>query len=347
MTDSSNINNNDQSGITGTSNARHGGENLLVSCWSALQSSSSLPSTLVGLWAVLVWGASLPIYRHVQLELGSIFTVGLGYTFYTVFSLVARRPNLARIRELLSFPLFWLQWAGFVGHTILGLVAVGMVQQDHVPMVILIHYLWPTLVLVISVMFGSVAIIRRRTFVIGCLLVFLSLFLKIIIADHYSASGSVTTARDYTANIMAFFGAICWGVYSAVSRTYASILGGRDGIPLFMMTIAMLLPLYFILGYFTTGTTDWLSPASPSSLAPYWLLLAYCTFGFSAYHAWELGMRRGNIVVLSLAADFIPWVSLAVSAIFLGVAIPLEAKMAAIVLVAGAIVTRRGVKMPI
>jgi len=79
------------------------------------------------------------------------------------------------------------------------------------------------------------------------------------------------------------------------------------------------------------------------SLFPHLFLVGYCLLGFLAFRAWDYGMAKGSVVILSLAADFIPWISLLVSAVFLSVEVLWQARIAAVVLVLGAIVTRSGV----
>ena len=53
-------------------------------------------------------------------------------------------------------------------------------------------------------------------------------------------------------------------------------------------------------------------------------------------------MRRGNVVALSLMADFIPWLSLLATGVMLHMAIGRTAVLSAALLISGAIVARYG-----
>jgi drug/metabolite transporter (DMT)-like permease len=73
-----------------------------------------------------------------------------------------------------------------------------------------------------------------------------------------------------------------------------------------------------------------------------WPIIIAGILNFIAYLCWDIGVRKGNVVSLSLLADFIPWLSLTATSIVLGVAIDPMTKLSAAILVIGALTARLG-----
>src|SRR6185312_11882518 len=74
------------------------------------------------------------------------------------------------------------------------------------------------------------------------------------------------------------------------------------------------------------------------------VLAGYCILQFLAYRSWDFGVRYGNLVILSLCADFIPWLSLLAAHTMLGVTIGNRTIVSALFLVIGAMITRYGTR---
>jgi drug/metabolite transporter (DMT)-like permease len=139
--------------------------------------------------------------------------------------------------------------------------------------------------------------------------------------------------RDCLAYAMTFTGAVSWGLYSALSRRAGDETGGGAVMPFFQLTLALLLPVSFMPGMATWGNLTALGFA---------IMTGYCFLEYLAYQGWDHGMRKGNVVILSLCADFIPWLSLFATSILLGVDIGGKTVVSAISLVMGAMITRYG-----
>jgi hypothetical protein len=59
---------------------------------------------------------------------------------------------------------------------------------------------------------------------------------------------------------------------------------------------------------------------------------------------WDIGTRKGNLNSLSLLADFIPWLSLTITAVYLKIPIGYATWAAAVLIVIGALVSRYSLK---
>lgn len=118
-----------------------------------------------------------------------------------------------------------------------------------------------------------------------------------------------------------------------LSKRAGHATGGGALIPFFQLTLGLAFPLSFM-----NGATAW------GNLTHWWLafLAVFCVMQFIAYLSWDYGMRMGNIVVLSLCADFIPWLSLIACHFLLRVKIENTTIVAMILLVMGAMIARYG-----
>ncbi|HMO18778.1 MAG TPA: EamA family transporter [Oligoflexia bacterium] len=291
--------------------------------------SKSIKATFTGMSAVIVWGFTLPLIRYVQDILGTFYVLGLLGVLYFVSGIVINWKKLQELKPCLKVPQLYFRGIAFFCHTFFGMLALGIVQHNKIPFLVLVHYLWPTTTILCSVLIAGVKITRVFIFTIGCLLVVISLSIEIL-ADQLSLFNNISTT-DYLAFFCSFIGAISWGLYSALSKRYQATTGGGLALPFFQLSYVLFLPLSF----FTNEKINFL-------LLPHLLLCVYAFFSFLAYRAWDLGVRKGNIVILSLFADFIPWLSLFFISLLL--AIPLENKtiLSAFILVVGAIITRAG-----
>lgn len=229
-------------------------------------------------------------------------------------------------------PRLYLRWFFFVFHALCIVTAVYIVQRHNLPFVLLVNYIWPTAIIVFSVIFAGVVITRYWAFVTGSLVVIASLALEIVGPDGFSFH-LFENPTDCLAYVIAFIGALAWGMYSALSRRDGDATGGSTVIPLFQLTLALALPAAFITGTAHFGQlTFWWGAA----------IAAQCIATMIAYLSWDFGMRKGSVVVLSLCADFIPWVSLTAAWLLLGTPITTTTMISAVTLVAGAMLTRYG-----
>ena len=290
--------------------------------------------TLIGLFAVIVWGMSLPFTRICEEHFGILAVMGAIFTGSGALGLLNNlwRRKGSFDRAVFLNPFLYGRGVFFSLHEILIMSAIVVVRKDNVPIVILINYLWPTAIILCSVLLAGVRIMRWWAFGLGSLVVLASLSIEML--GPHGFSGEVFTDKtDCLAYVMAFVGAISWGLYCALSRRAGEATGGGTVIPFFQLTLALALPLSFLPGYAT-----W------ENLKGWWYLLlgGYCILQFLAYLSWDFGMRKGNIVALSLCADFIPWLSLFTSYLLLGVTLENKTIIAAISLVAGAMITRYG-----
>jgi drug/metabolite transporter (DMT)-like permease len=207
-----------------------------------------------------------------------------------------------------------------------------LVQKNHVPFVILLNYLWPTGIILFSILIAGTKVTRKPAFIIGTCVVLCSLAIELINGREFSAL--FENAQDCVAYSMAFLAALTWSFYSALSRRVGADTGGSDAIPFFQLSLGVVV---FPLSFFP-------HLAAWENLTLGWgiLLGGYALLQFVAFLSWDFGVRHGNIVILSLFADFIPWLSLFTSHVLVDVPISRRTIYAVVSLVFGAMITRYG-----
>ena len=200
--------------------------------------------TLIGTIAVLVWGLALPIFRLLEEQMGLIATMGTvsaGTGLIGLLNMFLRR-QLKCDRAVFANPFFYGRWACFVLHEALIVSAIFLVQKKHLAIVILINYLWLTAVIVFSMLFAGVKITRWTAFLSGSSVVIISLALELLGPKGFSMQ-LFAKPSDALAYAMAFVGALAWGAYSALTRRSGEASGGGSVLPLFQLTLSLMLPL--------------------------------------------------------------------------------------------------------
>jgi drug/metabolite transporter (DMT)-like permease len=293
-----------------------------------------MKATLIGFVAVLIWGVSLPVARLMQDKIGMLAMLSVVYFVSGCLGIVLQycRPSL-RLRPVhFHNPALYGRWISFILYFVMIMGAIAIVSQKNMPFVILANYFWPTAVILWSFLLTDLRIARRIFFVMGSLIILFSLSIEFLHGEQ-SAASLFNTPLDLLACGMSLAGAVCWGFYSALSRRSGNASGGSATIPLFQLTIALAFPLSLLNGF-----SHW------ENLTPHLLLFLFFYGGviFIAMLCWQYGIQHGNIVVLSFAADFTPWISLLCYSVMYHVLIGTYAILAACLLVIGAVIARYG-----
>jgi drug/metabolite transporter (DMT)-like permease len=293
---------------------------------------ASIGGTSIGAISVILWGAALPLIRLACEGSGVLSTLavaqGLAGVLGTLFMIISGRFPCKRSVYLSRG--FALRGMLFVSHILLLYAAVQLVDRSAMPGVIFCNYLWPTLVIVYAFALKNISIARPDVFLVGLTTVLVALFIEL---------GSATLNVSFLgpngiAFGAAFLGAHAWGLYSAFTRQLGDSSGGSAVTPLFLLTCGSIGLILIPVSAFPSAHII-SSGTSGAAIA-----LGVCNF--VAYICWDLGMRKGNIITLSLLADCIPWLSLGTMCFMLGVPIQNRTLFSAFLLVCGGVAVRLG-----
>lgn len=284
--------------------------------------------TLIGFIAPILWATSLPFIKRCSTDIGPFYQAAIQYLFSGVFGIIyfliiGRRPL-----AVYSRPRFIPRLILFTSYFVLLYPAIHLVQTSNFPVVLLLNYLWPTFTLLFTLVLLKQPFERFRLYC-GTALVVLGLALEILpnkVLGAHSAGPSIDTIPY----VLAFAAAAAWGLYSSFNRKWGELAGGVDAIPLLMFSAGtILLIIAMLVEPFPRITSPIIAP-----------LIYLCLMPFAANIAWDIGTRSGNLPMLSLVCDFIPWVALTVTALYLGIELGSQTVLSALLIVVGAVVSR-------
>jgi drug/metabolite transporter (DMT)-like permease len=245
--------------------------------------------TLCGLLALLMfgWGSVLVVFClqvMPSFQLGfTIFLIG-----YIAFSLL----ELARGHSLITpWKQDWKSYAGTLSGVGLYTLLMYTAFRTGPPFEMnVLNYLWPIFVVLFSMLLGQMAVTPFQ--VAGLVLGFLGMLMLFITPDH---AGSFM-ANIGSAHILAVTGAAVWAGYCvwAKGKHYPSAFMG----PIMLLSGLMCLPGHLLLE----------ETVFPHSLTGLVLVFLLGLFRVS-YVLWDIGMRRGDTLLLSSLSYFVPLVS--------------------------------------
>ena len=293
--------------------------------------SSPTGATLLGILAIVLWSTTVAISRSLTEKLGTVtagsLTFLIGGTVGTVYLVVA-----GRLRETLQLPKAYLLGCGsvFVLYTTSLYLAIGLSStHQQVIEVGIINYLWPAMTLVFSVL-----ILRKRArafLVPGIIVALAGVALAMSQTGQFSWSAMADSLRtNFPPYLFALSAAVTWGLYSALIRHYASEEKG-GAVPLFLLATGATLSL---LRLFFREQTHW------STRGGIELLYMSLFPALAAYVFWDIGMRKGNIILVASLSYLTPLFSTIVTCAYLGIRFTASLLFACVLVIAGAVICK-------
>lgn len=275
-----------------------------------------LRATAVGASALAMWSA-LALFATGARGIPSFQLVALTFTIAFVLALVkwlSRGESVAA--HLRLPPRAWLIGVGgLFGYHLLYFFALRMAPPVHVN---LLNYLWPLFVVMLSAFLPGERL--RWWHVAGSVLGLAGA--AILVSD---GGATVTFGEAQTwGYVMAFAGALTWGLYSLASRRYLSHVP-TDAVGGFCLGTALLALACHLL------VETWIWPTAGEWFAV--LALGLGPAG-GAFFAWDYAVKRGDIRALGGLSYGVPLLSTVLLVLF-GFAQPSVAIAAACLLIAG------------
>jgi drug/metabolite transporter (DMT)-like permease len=276
---------------------------------------NSRTATLIGLTAILMWS----LLAALTVATGKIPAFQLAAMTFAIGALVIGpliwiwRPEA--VRALRQPPLAWIVGVGgLFGYHALYFLALRFAPPAEAG---LLNYLWPLLIVVFSSLLPGERLAPHH--IIGALL---GLAGTVLLFAGNSAGGFAP--GQMPGLIAAFVAAFVWAAYSVMSRKLKSV--PTDAVAGFCLATAMLAALVHAI----VEVTVW-----PDGLAQ-WLAITALGVGpvGTAFYAWDIGMKRGDIRVLGAASYATPLLSTSFL-ILAGFAKPSAGLAIAAVLIAG------------
>jgi drug/metabolite transporter (DMT)-like permease len=260
--------------------------------------------------AIVFWSSTVGLVRSLTDHLGPLTAAAAIYLLAGAISCAHLFSSRERRRAMRALPLRYLLGCGslFVAYMICLYLAIGLSSDDVQAVEVgLVNYLWPVLVMALSVpLLGARA---RWWLAPGVLIGFVGIALSVAQKEGYGLAGlGERLAGNWPAYLLALVAAVCWGFYSNLSRRWA---GERKGgaVPVFIAVTGVLVLALRLAFREETG---------PLGLKVILEVLFMAVFsGFLGYTFWDTAMRRGNLTLVIALSYFTPVISTVVACVYL------------------------------
>lgn len=296
-------------------------------------------STGGGLVAILLWSATIAVVRSLSEQLGPLTAAAAVYLTGGVLGLLRLGVTNNFPGNLRRLPRKYLLGCGglFLLYTVLLFLAVGLARgREQALEIALIHYLWPAL----TVLFSVVLLGQRAGALLtpGTVLGVIGIFL---VMTHGTSLSWASVCDHWQSNpaayALALTAAAVWALYSNLARCWFPGSGGGGAVEWFIAASGLVL---LGLCFCVTEPAAW----SLRAMIEVGVLGAITSL---AYAFWEVAMRRGNMLLVAACSYFIPLFSTLVSCAYLKVRPGPKLWIGCLLLVAGSLLSWRSVSEPL
>lgn len=298
---------------------------------------SEKKNTIYGLFAILFWSTAAAFTRTLSEDLGTFTAATCVYCIAGALAVIAQIRHQGGVSQFRSVPLrYWLICGSlFTLYVVCAYLSVSIAQtREQVMVVILIKFQWPLFSLLLTI-----PILKKRAspwLIVGVVLSIFGIAIANIgskVTDFSSfVAGISGSALPY---IIGFVAAIAWAFYSNFSR---KLVGDSEGGASFFILITGL--ILAVVRLFIHEDTHW-------SIGTAGQLFYQAIFtSFLATLLWDAAMRKGKMVVVLIASNFLPLIATFVSMLLLGVTPTPYVWLGAAMIVAGTFWSKRCFEVP-
>ncbi len=288
--------------------------------------------TAIGITSCVIWSCAILVMSLLSTAFGAMRAAGIELLIAGMFLLAAAaaRGDLRKI-FLHSRPCLILCGVFWILNNVLSWVAVSTVTSSAELLVVgLLNYLWPSCTLLLAIpLLGKRP---TRWLPVGLLVVFFGIALAKISTSPNAEFSDLARSINVIAYACAVLDALAWGIYSNLSAKL-SHPEGASGVPVYMVAASLLL----------LCASQVLEPPASPTTNDWCLLVGWALASGLAYVSWDVGMRKGSVVTISVASMLIPLSSTIITAFMSGYGMTLYLLVAAALVVAGSAVCRRSV----
>lgn len=293
--------------------------------------------TLIGVITLLLWASNLPFMKRCSEDLGPFTTGFIQFFPGGLIGLIVNKFLLKQSIKDSSFfknKEFYYRILLLLGNIVFLFSALHIVERKNLPLITLINYLWPTTTMLLSVIILKQKC-NKALLTFGSILVIIGLGIDILGTHIFEIINSPQSIKTIIGSIFALIGGSLWALYAVMNRKWGALAGESAAIPFIMLASSIsLIPLILIFEKAPIISNEIIFPSLYLMISPY-----------IANLCWDLGTRKGNIAVLSLLADALPWASLTVASLYLGITIGIETWISAVIIVVGALISRYSLRV--
>lgn len=291
--------------------------------------SESKKYTFLGFLTIIIWGTSAVFTRNLSTNIGAYTSAALVNLIGGAVVLIRQAIKKEGLKDWKTVA--WRYWpiCGilFIIYTAASYVSMSMVVTDEaVITLVLIRFLWPMFTLVFTI---PILKAKASPWLIGSIT--LSMIGVVVaklgedISNIDDFVHSIFSGDDMPGYLMGFVVAISWGIYTNLTKKYV----GRknvDGVGIYMILTGV------VLGMIALRVDE---PRQFSVNLTGQILYAGIIVGSVANVLWNLSIKKGNMLLVVLASNFLPIISTLMTSLMLGVGITVPIVIGSILVVAG------------
>jgi drug/metabolite transporter (DMT)-like permease len=299
-----------------------------------MENKSSHPHalyTLFGLTAILIWSASVGFARSLSEKIGPITAAALVYAIGGALGLAyqaLKDPDIRSTYRKFNARYLLICGALFAAYMVCFYLSLGLsANRADSLRAGLINYLWPLFILLFSIPLLKT---RPGLFLVpGALMAFGGIIFSMT-GGTFNLGNLLTSGLP---GLLAFAGAILWGLYANLSRKWAGD-AKESAIFLFMAMTGLLL----------LGIRLFLHEETLWSASAFFELFFLAILSNLAYFFFELSMRKGDIVLVASASNLTPVLSVLAGGLYLGYLPGPQFWIGAILVSAGSVICKLSLK---
>lgn len=299
-----------------------------------MPSLSRRQATLLGMLAIVLWSFSVAVGRRITEDIGGVTTAAVVYLAGALLGGLGQFLREGHLPHPRHFSVRYLVVCGalFVACLSTFYLAIGL-SRDRLQLleIGLVNYLWTVLTVLFAVpLLGKHA---RPWLPAGLLLGVVGIALVITQGGTLSLAGmSRNVLSNPAAYGLAFCAALSWALYSNLCRRWGAA-HGEGAVALFMFATGLVL---LGLRLFVNEPSGW----TLRTVLEVLFLASTSTLG---YALWDIGIRKGDFILISTTSYFTPLLSTLVSCLYLRVLPGPKLWLGCALLIAGAALSRSSV----
>jgi len=292
-------------------------------------------ATVLGILAILLWSSTIAVTRSVTEAVGP-YTAGSA--IFLLGGMLTLFLHYVQNREMPSprcFSRYYLLGCGslFVICMASIYIAIGeAVNRSQLLEIGLINYLWP----VLTVAF-SIPLLGNRAGVLllpGLIMTVFGISLVTTQGQEFSIAGLwKNVSGNPVAYGLALVAALSWGLYSNLSRRWGA-KDGQGAVTLFMLATSAILVAF---RFFAVEPAQW-------SIVTVWEVLFLAGASSVGYIFWDIGVRKGSFVAVSISSYLTPLLSTFIACLYLKIGAGRGLWFGCALIVVGAYLSKLGVR---
>jgi len=292
-------------------------------------------ATLLGLSAIVLWSFSVAVARSLTESIGAITAAACVYFLGGILTGVVQVARGGGVPSPRHFSRRYLFGCGglFVGCLVSFYVAIGLASDRLQLLEIgLVNYLWTVLTVLLSV-----PVLRKRAgqgLLPGVAVAAAGIVLVLTQGGGFSLPQMCRhVGANPAAYGAAFVAAVTWALYSNFCRRWGA--ANQEGaVALFMCVTGIVL----------LGLRLTVAEPSGWSVRAVLEVLFLATTSTAGYVLWDIGVRKGDFVLISTSSYFTPLFSSVVSCVYLGVLPGMRLWAGCLLIIAGAWASRTSIR---